>query len=124
MAGMTGQEAIRWADTLAPNAYTPAQKLAWLSDLDGKLYREFLSRYEGADDAAPEPYEDGSETLLIPAPYARDVYGNWLLSKIAEANQEVSLYNLHSTMFNVAYREFCDFFNATTKIKSGRSWIF
>ena len=121
---MTGQEAIRWADTLTPNAYTPAQKLAWLSDLDGKLYREFLARYEGADETAPEPYEDGSETLLIPAPYARDVYGNWLLAKIAEANQEVSLYNLHSTMFNAGYREYCDWFNATHPIKHGRSWIF
>ena len=121
---MTGQEAIRWADTLTPNAYTTAQKLAWLSDLDGKLYREFLSRYDGTGDAAPEPYADGSETLLIPHPYARDVYGNWLLAKIAEANQEVSLYNLHSTMFNAGYREFCDLFNKDNKIKSGRSWIF
>ena len=46
---MTGLEAVRWADALAPNDYTTEQKIAWLSDLDGKFYREFLSRYEGVD---------------------------------------------------------------------------
>ena len=121
---MTGQEAIRWADTLTPNAYTPEQKLAWLSDLDGKFFREFLARYEGAADSPPEPYADGSETLLIPEPYARDVYGNWLLAKVAEANQEITLYNLHSTMFNAGYREYCELFNTTHPVKRGRSWTF
>lgn len=125
---MTGQDAIRWADSLAPNAYTVEQKIAWLSDLDGKIYREFLARYENVDENdPPEPYEDGSETLLIPEPYARDVYGNWLLAKIAEANQEIALYNTHSTMFNAAYREYCDLYNKGHRIKRacrGRSWIF
>ncbi len=124
---MTGQEAIRWADTLAPNSYTAEQKLAWLSDLDGKFFREFLSRYRGVDDAPPAAYTDGSETLLIPEPYARDVYGNWLLAKIAEANQEIALYNLHSTLFNTEYKGYCDLYNRSHFVKrpcGGRSWTF
>ena len=124
---MTGLEAVRWADTLAPNAYTTEQKIAWLSDLDGKLYREFLSRYAGVDDDPPEPYTDGSEELLIPFPYARDVYGNWLLAKIAEANQEITLYNLHSTLFNNEFKGFCELYNRDHEYKgseAGRSWIF
>lgn len=121
---MTGAQAISWADALAPNAYTTAQKLAWLSDLDGKIFREFLARYEGAADDPPEPYSDGTEDLLIEDPYARDVYGNWLLAKIAEANQEITLYNVHSTMFNTAYRGFCDLFNKSHHVIHGGSWIF
>ena len=121
---MTGLEAVRWADTLAPNAYTTEQKIAWLSDLDGKLYREFLSRYEGVEETPPAPYTDGSEELLIPLPYARDVYGNWLLAKIAEANQEITLYNLHSTLFNTEYKGFCELYNKDHVYKGGRSWIF
>ena len=125
---MTGLEAIRWADSLAPNNYPPEQKIAWLSDLDGKFYREFLARYEGADEEPPEPYADGSEELLIPEPYARDVYVNWLLAKIAEANQEITLYNSHSTMFNTEYRSYCDLYNKEHKIKRprcyGRRWTF
>ena len=123
---MTGLEAIRWADTLSPNAYTAEQKTAWLSDLDGKLYREFLARYEGTEDNPPAPYTDGDEELLIPAPYARDVYVNWLLAKIAEANQEIMLYNQYSTLFNSAYRAYCDLYNREHRFKSnpcGRSWI-
>ena len=122
---MTGLEAIRWADTLSPNQYTTEQKLAWLSDLDGKIFREFLARYaENAEAEAPAAYTDGSETLLIPAPYARDVYGNWLLAKIAEANQEVALYNQHSTLFNAEYRSYCDLYNKTHRATHGRGWIF
>jgi hypothetical protein len=123
---MTGQDAIRWAEALAPNAYSTDQKLAWLSDLDGKFYREFLSRYEGVDDDPPAAYEDGNEDLLIPEPYARDVYGNWLLAKIAEANQETLLYNQYSTLFNAGYREYCDLYNRNHVYKRdrcGRSWI-
>lgn len=124
---MTGFESVRWADTLAPNAYTAEQKYAWLSDLDGKYFREILSRYEGVDEEPPAPYEDGTETLLIPEPYARDVYGNWLLAKIAEANQEITLYNLHSTLYNAAFKSYCDYYNKDHMVKRtpcGRSWTY
>ena len=121
---MTGQEAVLWADSLAPNEYTAEQKIAWLSDLDGKFYREFLARYEGADEIPPQPYTDGKETLLIPEPYARDIYGHWLLAKIAEANQEITLYNLHSTLFNTEYKGYCELYNREHRIKQGRGWIF
>ena len=122
---MTGSEAVSWADSLAPNSYSTAQKIAWLSDLDGRIYREFLARYEGVDpDDPPTPYTDGTRTLLVPEPYARDVYGNWLLAKIAEANQEITLFNMHSTLFNSAYRGWCDLYNKSHRIKYEGSWIF
>lgn len=122
---MTGREVIQWADTLAPNQYSAEQKLAWLSDLDGKFWLEVLTQYHHKEELnAPEAYTDGSETLLIPAPYARDVYGNWLLAKIAEANQEIALYNQHSTLFNAEYRGYCEQYNKRHKAIHGGSWIF
>ncbi len=121
---MTGQEAILWADRLAPNAYSTEQKIAWLSDLDGKFFREILSRYEGVAWNPPLPYSDGKETLLIPEPYAREVYGNYLLAKVAEYNQEIALYNQHSTMFNAEYRAYCDLLNRNNAVRREGSWIF
>ena len=37
---MTINELIAKVDALRPNAYTPAQKTAWLSDVDGKITTE------------------------------------------------------------------------------------
>lgn len=123
---MTIQNVISRADDIAPNQYAAAQKLQWLSDFDGKVYREIYQTHE-SDDAAAYPeegYSSATDELLIPAPYAADIYTYYLLSRIAEANAEIPKYNLYATLMNTAYDQFAAWFHRThTPVQQGR-WRF
>ena len=122
---MTVSEAIAQADAIAPNHYTPEQKLRWLSDLDGKITHEVLLTHEQRpfDQGFPcEGHDDASEELIVQAPYATDVYVNYLLSRVAEANAEVGKYNLYSALFNSAYQDFTNRYNRTHTPKGEGEW--
>lgn len=41
---MTIREALETVDRLKPNQYGSADKLRWLSELDGAVYREILTQ--------------------------------------------------------------------------------
>jgi len=60
--------------------------------------------------------------LLVPEPWARDVYVNYLLSRVAQSDAETERYNLYATLFNSAYGEFAAWYNRTTHKRRGRSW--
>lgn len=122
---MTVQEAINRADAIAPNQYNNTQKLQWLSDFDGKVYAEVLATHKTAF-PAPYPFFEGhtalSDELLIQPPYAADIYVNYILSRVAEANAEVTKYNLYATLTNEAYDSFCAWFNRTHEPIPTRRW--
>ena len=104
---MTIAEVIAWVDDISPNQYSDAQKLAWLSSFDGKVWEEVFLNHAGNEAEYPEGgHTQTSDMLLIGAPYAMDVYGNNLLAKIAEANAEVAKYNLYATLYNTEYAQF------------------
>ena len=107
---MKAMDIIDRVDMLEPNQYSPEQKLHWLHSLDGKLYEE-LVRPRGGENEAPEPYVSGQEQLLIPAPYAEDIYYNYLQAMIAAENSETQRYNRRMTMFNSMLREFINWYN-------------
>ena len=46
---MTIQEAIEVIDTLKPNMFPEHQKVAWLNDLDGLVWREVVLTHEGVE---------------------------------------------------------------------------
>ena len=46
---MTIQEAINKIDTLKPNSYSNADKIAWLSNLDGIIKEEIIDTHEGGE---------------------------------------------------------------------------
>ena len=122
---MTVAEAIQYADEIAPNQYTQAQKTRWLADLDGKTLREvFMTHEKPGGGIWPVGETDGADELLIPAPYANDVYVNYLLSRIAEANAEVGKYNLYAALFNMAYQDFANRYNRTHEPKGAGVWRF
>lgn len=124
---MKAQEIINAADELCPNQYTEAQKFAWLADFEVKVLQElilthidlFAWRYMAIDRSEGEDFD-----LIIPAPYARDVYVNFLLSKIAEANVEIDRYNLHAAAFNAAYGQYCSQYNRTHRALPWKGWRF
>lgn len=123
---MTILNVINRADELAPNQYTAEQKAAWLSDFDGKVYEEVFQTHEGGEEAVYPAggYDETTAELLIPEPYAADIYVNYLLSRIAEANAEIPKYNLYATLMNTAYEQFGVWYHRTHMPKGKGRWRF
>ena len=124
---MKAQEIINAADELCPNQYTEAQKFAWLADFEVKVLQELILthidfsawKYMAIDRSEGEDFD-----LIIPAPHARDVYVNFLLSKIAEANVEIDRYNLYASAFNAAYGQYCAVYNRSHRPLPWKGWRF
>jgi hypothetical protein len=112
-------------DELCPNQYGGETKLRWLADLDGKVYHELIETrddpytqagYENAD------YDDEDVELLIPQPWARDLYLDYLRARIAEADAETERYNLYAAAYNAVYREYSAWYLGVTPAKRQRGW--
>lgn len=119
---MTFGELIAHVDDISPNQYTEAQKIAWLSAFDGKVFREVIQTHEGCFPELFQAYGDSTGELLIREPYALDVYANYLLAKIAEANAEIPKYNLYTTLFNTEYSQWVSWYNRTHRPINDRKW--
>ena len=112
---MTIHEAVEMVDRLKPNQYDQEQKVKWLSKLDGMIFREVISthadstveEFKGYDNAFP-----GTE-MLVPYPYDEDVYNYFLQMQIDKENGEMAKYNQSATLYNNAYKTFCDWYNRT-----------
>ena len=115
---MTVAEAIGRVNVIRPNQYTTDQMREWLSELDAKAFNEIIKTHEGE---APEefvPYTAVSDELLIPFPYAGDVYTFWLISQIDLFNAETARYNQSITLFNNAYTTYQNWYNRENIPKS------
>ena len=123
---MTVSEAISKADAIAPNQYTDQQKLDWLSTLDGRIYHEVFRTHEpGFGVMLPyEGHDSTDDELFVQEPYGADLYVNYLLSRVAEANAEIQKYNLYATLFNEAYKSFTNKFNREHMPKEAGPWRF
>ena len=111
---MTIQAAIDMIDTLKPNMFPHHQKVAWLSDLDGMIWREIVLTHEGVKPGAvfngyDQDTEPGTE-LLVPEPYT-DIYKHYMASKMDIANRETGEYAKDNVLFNNAWQTLCDYWN-------------
>ena len=112
---MTIHEAVEMVDRLKPNQYDQEQKVKWLSKLDGMIFREVISthadstvdEFKGYDEAFPDT------EMLVPYPYDEDVYNYFLQMQIDKENGEMAKYNQSATLYNNAYKIFCDWYNRT-----------
>ena len=92
-------------------------KIGFLQELDQKIYYEILMTHAhtAAEEVLPE-YDidtpDGT-ALLVPDPYAREMYMYWLMSNIDMLNQEIDKYNNDRALFETAYAEMQDWWNRT-----------
>lgn len=104
---MTIIEAINRIDNIKPNNYSQAEKVKWLSTLDGMVKAEIIDTHDGDEGADIIEYteNDTTSTLIIPAPYD-DVYIKWLEAQIDYANNEYGKYNNSASAFNTAYASF------------------
>ena len=74
---ITAYDVILEANDLSPNQYDNDLKLKWLRDLDGKIFQELIEKHEDEETVErfeEADYDDTDVELLIPMPYARDVY--------------------------------------------------
>ena len=120
---MTIADMIAHVDDLSPNQYTYEQKAAWLSSFDGKVFQEVTKTHEGGPETFP-PHGSEDDELLIEEPYAQDVYANYLLAKIAEANAEIPKYNLYMTLFNTEYGQWVSWYHRTHLPLRDPAWRF
>ena len=112
---MTIQEAIDRVDMIKPNQFSFDQKLAWLSELDGLVFKELILTHENAVDPDYIGYDAATPTdtqLLVPFPYT-DVYFFYLCSQIDLGNAEIAKYNNSKTLYNNAYQTLVDYWNRT-----------
>lgn len=101
-------EAVTLAEQLNPDQYGMCEKVQWLSALDGQVYADIMAGREDAPESAPAPYtqEDAQKELLIPAPYADEIYPAYLMMRGAFYNNESIRYANAQTMFNNALASF------------------
>lgn len=111
---MTIQAAIEMIDTLKPNMFSRTQKVMWLNDLDGLIWREIILTHEGVKPGSVfDGYNqdtDFSTNLLAPEPYT-DIYKHYLAAQMDIANRETGEYSKDMVLFNNAWQTLCDYWN-------------
>ena len=119
-------DAVMLVDKLKPNGYTLDVKIGWLSKLDGQIFEEIFKTHEGSPVISFEIYGgDVERELLVPEPFAEDIYVNFLEAQIDRENGETAKYNQSVTLFNNAYHTFSAWYNRTrSPMPSGQRFIF
>ena len=118
-------EALSAINEFKPNGYPEESKIKWLSTVDGMIKKHIIDKYEGAEDIAFSGYDKttpASTELLVPSPYAEELYLHYLAAKIYFADEEYDKYNVSITQFNSVYEEYSREYGKshkaiTTKIK-------
>ena len=112
---MTIMDVLYRIDEIKPNSYSQAEKIKWLSSLDGVIKSEIIDTHEGGEDIVFNGYNedtDLSTKLLVGTPYD-DIYLRWLEAQIDYANGEYGKYNNSIAMYNTVYSAFANHYNRT-----------
>lgn len=123
---MTITEAIRMIDAMKPNSYSDADKVAWLSKLDGAIKKEIIDTHEDSENIVFDGYNEDTPMdteLLVKAPYD-DIYLYWLESRIDYYNGEYGRYNNTVTTYNAAYSAYERFYNRAHMPKGNKFKFF
>ena len=82
--------------------------------LDGQIWREIIRTHEGGEDIEQPDGSAGVEReLLVPEPWAGDLYNYWLQAMIDRENGEIGKYNQTSQLYNQAYLTYAGYYNRT-----------
>lgn len=113
---MTICQAIEKLDQLKPNTLQDEEKVAWLSEVDGRIHREiFLTHEDNPAGCVFVPYDccdDMHKQLLAREPYA-DLYHYYLSAMIDLATRDTESYTDNMILYNKGYREFEDHWTRT-----------
>jgi hypothetical protein len=108
---MTLNEAIAKIDSLKPNQYTFAEKVAWISDVDGRIYRDLITKHENPEKKTWDgPYDEDSSSALVLLAYEpyTDLYIYYMMAMIDQYNGEYTRYSNDMEQFNNSYQAFAD----------------
>ena len=109
---MTAGDIIALADAERPNSYSTAQKLRWLERIDGQVLSEIIGTHA---EIAPNRRETQAYTadteLLVPFPYAEELYRAYLFTQIDLLNAEITRYTQSATQLAAAWRQYADWYN-------------
>lgn len=122
---MTIQDCLQRIDALKHNTYTDAEKLAWLSQLDGRIRTDILDTHEGGPEEPFVPYTAATprdRSLLVGAPH-EEIYLHYLEAQMDRQNGELELYANSSACFNAMWANFSRYYNRL-HLPLGRSWDF
>lgn len=121
---MTIAEAIQRTDDLEPNQYSSEQKMRWLTTLDGQIFEEIVKTHLDPIRDSFEEYTETEDELLVPFPYAENLYIWYLQAMIAANNAEAAKYEQMRTLYNSSLQQFSDWYNRTHQPKGGpRFWF-
>lgn len=105
---MTIMEAIARVDESRHNTCSREEKIQWLSQLDGKLYREILTEHSGGQCGAMPAYTPKTplDTVLLVGTPFEDLYLYWLEAQICYRQGEFADHNAASALYNRERLEF------------------
>ena len=118
---MTVKKVIEYVDGIKPNAFTNAQKVRWLNEVEGMVQTEVLLlapaevvAYAWNEESEDEtsPADDRDTELLVYAPHDK-LYGSYLTAMIDFANGEYDKYQNSMELFNAQWGEFMRWFALT-----------
>ncbi len=110
---MNIQNIIAKINVLKPNQYNANDIIAWLSDIDGQIYKEVVLTHSDSSTVVFNGYDSStplSTELIAPDPYS-ELYIHYIMAQIDYYNAEWGRYNNTSAMFNVAYQDFVNYWN-------------
>lgn len=112
---MTVFEALTVTELQHPSDFPEELQLRWLSDLDGKLFREVLLTH--ADPPVTEFHGYGAETqgtaeLLLPDPWS-ELYPAYLAMQADLHSGDIASYNNSAAVYNAMLRMFLNHYNRT-----------
>lgn len=122
---MTAGEIIARTDELEPNQYETEQKMRWLSALDGQIFEEVIKTHEDPPRETFQEYTAEEDELLVPFPYAEELYGWYLQAMIAAENAESAKYSQMLELYNGIFLQYANWYNRTHRPKraSERFWF-
>ncbi len=111
MDKITCGRVISKVDDLMPNQYPEADKIAWLSSLDGKIFDELILTHEHPHWIHYEKHTTATDELLIQEPYGMDIYVPYLQAQIAKNNFESAKFNQFVQTYNSEYLNYVNWYN-------------
>jgi len=120
---MTVYEAVSKAQEMRPSEVTVAQLVQWLAALDGQIWTEVVSQYDGhVPDTMPVYGEQDADSeeeteLMVEAPYD-DMYVAYLIMRIDLYNADYERYNNEAVLFNEIWQRYVNWYNRNHTHKS------
>ena len=113
---MNIQQALDMADGMKPNMMDDRMKIAFLQEIDRKIFNELVMTHEHTpEEEVPPKYDNSTDRgteLLVPDPYGM-LYVYWIMTRIDQQNQETEKENNDRARFDNEYQDMSDWWTRT-----------